>query len=197
MVMSKLSLFALLILAAGTLTARAAVVTLDMQANAATNTWDLYATVSNDTRGLASFNVDVIGSGGATITSSTLKAPRPLNAAQTDFAGFNLFRNSGTTGVDIRASQDTVSGDASLILLDQGIATPIYLASGTFSGTTGLLTASLHQDGLFNVFPSGYVTGGATSAAPVVGDSVAVPEPSMIALLGVAAVALGRRRRNS
>jgi len=197
MAMSKLSLIAFLMVAAGTVTGQAAVVTLDIQANTATNTWDLYATVSNDTRGLASFNVDVIGSGGATVTSSTLKAPRPLNAAQTDFAGFNLFRNNGITGVDIRASQDSVSGDASLIMLDQGIATPIYLASGTFSGTTGLLTASLHQDALFNVFPSGYVVGGATNSAPVVGDSAPVPEPSTLAILGVAALALGRRRRVS
>jgi hypothetical protein len=179
---------------AGASAARGAVVTLDLQLNAGAGTWDLYATVSNDSRGLASFNVDVTGAGGASVTSSLLKAPRPLNGMG-DQAGFISFRNNGTLGVEIRASQDTVSGDANLILLDQGVGSAVYLASGTFSGTVGSLTAALHPSAFFNVFPTGYTSGGSTVAATgVVPETVAVPEPGAVALAAVGAVMLGRRR---
>ncbi|HYE20674.1 MAG TPA: hypothetical protein VEA69_19660, partial [Tepidisphaeraceae bacterium] len=90
---------------AGANGASGAVVTLDLQVNEGAKTWDLYAAVSNDSRGLASFNVDVTGAGGASVTSSLLKAPRPLNGND-DQTGFISFRNNGTLGVEIRASQD-------------------------------------------------------------------------------------------
>ena len=177
--------------------ARAAgIVTLDLQLNPAANTWELFASLSNDTRGLASFAVDVVGAGGASVTSSLVQAPRPFDATLNDFKGFRLLRSNGTSGVDVRASQDTVAGDAAVLLLDEGVAAPVRLASGSYLGSAGTLTAQLHPGSLFNVFPSNFVAGGPTAAATsVVPETVAVPEPGMVGMAAAAGMVAMMRRR--
>lgn len=178
--------------------ANAALVALDIQVDPAAKTFDVFADLSdNDNRGLASYGIDVTAQGGfVSITSSLNQSPREFDAVLNDFKGFTLFRQNGTNGLDIRASQDTIGGNAAKLILDAGRLSPVRLASGTFTGNVGTLTASLRAGQFFNVFPSNYAIGDSTEPATLVTpDSAPVPEPASVGAAGLLVLGLAARRR--
>lgn len=191
----------LLLLANGVCSAD--LVTLDIQADLDDQTWQVFANVSDTCDGLASFYLDVYSSGGATVTGSTLVAARvwnpALNPPDGDFEGWSLFRNHGTNGIGIRASQNTVANDINYLWLNEGIGTHLLLAAGTYGGKAGYLTAEVHPGGFFNVFPDGFVAGGSTVPATVESDTVFVPGPASVTagLIGLSVVGSILRRRKS
>jgi len=180
--------------------------------------WSVYATITDTTSthsgyevlGIASFNLNVTGSGGVTVTSSTNVSPTATNT------GFYLFSSNGTNGQEVQASQNTITGAG--LLLGMGLSSgssgsltwsnPVLLATGTYTGSVGSLTAedvaaSLTESGFSLVYGSGgtplSVSGGIASegATYVASDMVTVPEPSTIAAFasgGLAIVLLGYRR---
>ncbi|HEY2837612.1 MAG TPA: PEP-CTERM sorting domain-containing protein [Pirellulales bacterium] len=181
-------------------TARAATVSLDIELNKVAKTYQVFATVNGSSEGLASFDIDVVGAGGATATKATLQAPRVFDNGLGDFTGFSAFRNngaaSGTSWVGIVASQDTTQTDPGYYIFNVGVASPylpVLLASGTYSGTVGTLTAQLHSGNTFNLFPQGFSPGGSTFAATSVLPSTAalVPEPATVAMLATGIIMLG------
>jgi|GEM_PF-4275597 len=198
----------LLALTAMVATSQAATITLDLQLNKVAKTYEVFATVDGPSKGLASFSIDILGAGGAAVTSSLLQVPRPFDADLGEFIGFTLLRSngatSGTNRTGVRASQDTTASDPAFLIFDVGVATPylpVKLASGSYTGALGTLTAKVTTGNFFNLFPQDYTLGSNTVAATSVIPAVAsVPEPATMALMAmgvamVGAVRLGRRRR--
>lgn len=183
----------------------ASIATLDIQTNTTTNTWYVYVTISGDSKGLASFNIDVTGTGDVTVASSTVKAKQtPVYDDEGEYlyaSGFSLYRSAytGVPGNLITASQDTTATDEGYLVYNAGVTSAYLIAQGTYDFSTGgTLTVDVHSGGLINVFPSTYALGGSTEAATVISDSIAiaaVPEPASLTLLGIASTCLLAKRR--
>jgi hypothetical protein len=153
--------------------ARAAFVNLSISASYPSGgggTWEVYATVGgSDNAGLASFQLDVVGDPGITITSSVNRSPLALVAiSPPKVAGFVDLRSDGTAGIDIHASQQITTQDATVFegvgitsgsadySSNGGTATswgsPVLIASGTYSATfLGSIAATVHPGGSFLV----------------------------------------------
>jgi len=173
--------------------------------------WTAYAQTSDaNTKGIAAFQIDVIGTGGVTATRWT-----PTNQTNmTPTPPFSLLRTNGSAAgpVGISASQDVPTavndGDNTELTFGLGVGSKFPIAHGFWTGTSGFLTVQVTPQAGFNLFPSNFsAEGGAgtTSAAPFA-DSVTpatipvpVPEPATIALglVGVAGVMALRRRRSA
>jgi len=130
---------------------KAATVTLYLTTvNATTSggTYQLYVADSQDNDGLANYDIDVVGSGGAVVNSvPTLKAPRisdPTNQ-YADGAGGNMgFNTSDSTGanvatgrVGIIAGQDTVYGANDDPTYDMGVFVGVSQENGSASPQNG------------------------------------------------------------
>ena len=215
--MKFVRVFALLaLLGASGDAAQAAIVSLDIQVNEAAKTYNVFASIDDPASdGLASFIVDILGLGGVNITSGTMAAPFTFTSPSV-FTGFTQFTSdgqiSGTNWLGITASQDTITPVSSntRTVRNYGVGTPVLLATGTFTGTAGTLTAQLSIDTTppisvytFNLLPDAWTGGQATVAATsVVSDSFAlapIPEPSTLAAASLFVVGglLLRRRQNS
>jgi hypothetical protein len=163
--------------------------------------------------GIAAFDIDIVGGGGANVTSSLNESPS---------AYFWLFPDNGTNGIAVHASQYTFI--PSLVLVDVGLAPdgitplPFLLASGTYTHPIGAgsLTVSQETTGLPPPDDSGFnlligPRGGPFSDASAVegahlvipgsvsfaGGEQPVPEPLTMAgiLLGCGGLAAYVRRR--
>jgi len=204
-------LFSFVALALLPISAQAATVSLNVALNTVAKTYEVFATINGASDGLASFSIDVIGAGGATVNTSVNKAPRVIDFnGNGDNSGFALFRTNGTTSstskLDLRASQDTTQTDPGFFIFGVGTTAPylpVLLASGAYTGTVGTLTAQLHPGNSFNLFPADFEPGGSTVAATSVipgSANLAVPEPAtcvLAALGGIMALTIRRRRRHA
>jgi len=102
---------------------------LSLEADLAAGTWEVFGELTNSDSldgvlALAAFNIDVIGSGGIQVDDTTI--------LEVDAAIFPILRNSGTSGIDIHASQDTI-GDGGSPVPGIGVGGSVLLASGTFT----------------------------------------------------------------
>jgi len=114
------------------------IVTTASPTTTSAGTWQVYANVSDDNDGLSAYTLDVLGTGGATITGiSTQESPEPRDTSfqyasgNGGHMGFNDFRNAGTIGVasnngdsgliGIAVAQDTVYGSSDDSSYDMGI----------------------------------------------------------------------------
>ncbi len=165
------------------------------------------AELAPDLFGLAGFILDVTASDELIITSSRLAAPE----------SFSWFPHDGDQGIGIRGSQETIyagpndPAQDARVVQGLGLDTPVWLASGTYSGDWGRLQADV-GDGMFTLLrgtpdpadPSiiSWQGPGNTFPADVV-IPAEVPEPSMILLLALGGLTLGggaltcRRRRKA
>ena len=207
----------------------AGVVTLSLATSATdatSGTWSVYATITNTVSiedplssivGISSFNIDVTGTDGVHITSSTNKSP--VNGSY----GFSLFRTDGTAGSQISSGQNTLSLPSSVLSgigLTSGSSgsvswtNPALLAMGTYSdsdGGLGTITAAAHSSGSYTGVNLLYATEGSSTwggdatdveaAGSVLGGIAVVPEPSTYVMIAGAVVStagalfLCRRRR--
>jgi hypothetical protein len=196
----------LALLAISRAVSEAAIVNLDLQVNQTAKTFSVFATINDSTfDGLASFQIDLLGSGGASLTSAALPTSlRGFNATLGESTGFTQFRFTGTaSGSNItgfRASQDTVGSLANdLVIRNFGIGTPVQIATGSYTGTVGTLTAQLSPGFFFNLLPDNWSGPGGTVAATAVNSSsftlTAIPEPSTVACAGLLVVGLFWKNR--
>jgi hypothetical protein len=140
--------------------------------------WQVFGLLSNNTDndGLASLIVNITGTGDLGVATSTCQLPVGIHYwmvgqnVQSKYVGFTEFRSDGTYGIGIRAGQRTTALDQ-VVLTDVGYsagsypgdqtgqglgplqitwATPVLIASGTYSGTWGVFTAAI-GDGQINV----------------------------------------------
>ncbi|HUB25249.1 MAG TPA: hypothetical protein VL992_07445 [Tepidisphaeraceae bacterium] len=133
------------------------VVTLSIVANS--GEWTAYASDSvGDNAGIATFDIDVIGSAGINVAQSFDAAPIGLNGG-----GFSAFPSNGLQGTESGGIEDPGNGiaiDAGQNLsfgagavfqgfgqkakTEEGVSwnAPAEIAYGTYSGTVGLLTVS-------------------------------------------------------
>jgi hypothetical protein len=149
-------------------------VILSVQLDTTNQTWAVTA-VSSDSQnlGIASFAIDVLGTGGISI----LKAVNPADTLVAPSAYFDILRNTGTISgqnlLDIHASQDTIGAanafNDSGILYGYGLSGtgsgtfvgpitglgPAILAQGSYSndGTGGTISARIATGAFVNLFP--------------------------------------------
>jgi hypothetical protein len=165
--------------------------------------------------------VTVTGSTNAAPTN--IKSFTPPSTFVSD--GFNLLANNGSNGIGIQASQSVAyagaNDSAKDALVYQGVgiaagsstgpfgtvnwANPVLLASGTYSnsGLGGTITANIHTGGLITLLNgangSGWTGPGNVTnvsvATPGEGVVAPVPEPTSLALLGLASAGILARRR--
>ncbi len=209
-----LTVLGVLFIAGAAVVAQANTVTLDIEAGG--GAWQVYADVSGDNNGLSSFIIDVVGSGGASVTGSTMEAPFGFDTVQFGLFGFEN-RNDGSLGIGIYAGQPTMYGGLpdpegldTLVLKDVGISAgshygttwdaPVLLASGTYEcAGPGELTVDV-GDGQFNVLDSDWTGPGNVHKDPeVVPDSVdvcgvVIPEPAALSLLVLGGIGAMLRR---
>jgi hypothetical protein len=144
-----------------------------------TGTWQLSATLSdNQALGIAAFQADVNGGGGATV----LRAATASTTLQVSNPPYALFRSTGTLSAPnltgLGASQDTITAsntnDPSGLRFGDGLTNPttspvygpispggtLLLAQGRWttpaSGGQGTIQAKLSAGASFNLFPQNY-----------------------------------------
>jgi hypothetical protein len=144
----------------------AATVTLNIAASG--GSWTAYAdNSSGDNAGLASFDIDVAGSGGLSVTSSFNDAPSggafigrswvPVGFTELASNG-NGDTGSGGNGIAISAGQNTMGSLGVIQTFGQESGSEygltwtqtdlgVDIASGTYSGTSGTLTVDVDGDG--------------------------------------------------
>ena len=185
--------------------------------------------------GIAAFAVDVFGTGGTIVSSAALAAPTTVGLTSpappigtglpTGFAqfGFSLFPtvNPIVDGFEVASSQDTLSAGSNDITyrrvgLDAGSHVDILpiswnadvvLATGTYTGTIGMLHAEPSGIGVTLLTSASGAIGGWTgpgqveAATSIVPDWETIPEPSTLTLAGLSMFGLlaygWRRRRRS
>lgn len=198
--------------------AQAAMVTLSITAD--DGTWRAYASVGDGCEGLASFIIDVKGTGDLTVTGSVNESPKS-DSELADLFGFYKYRNDGDLGIGITVGQDTLydapgnndpvkdakvlqlvgieAGSKDDVLSGNTITweAPVLVASGTYSGVEGWMSVDLGdgQINLLSTVGSWSGPGNVEEAGNVVGGSVFVPEPGTICLLAFGGLALIRHRR--
>jgi len=92
--------------------------TATLSINASGGNWTAYVSLdsASDNVGLATFAIDVDGSNGINVTSSTLGGPAnqgvPISKGAAQNVGFTQFLSSGTDGVGITAGQNVAYGNA-------------------------------------------------------------------------------------
>ncbi|QEF98561.1 hypothetical protein Mal15_26130 [Stieleria maiorica] len=205
----------------------AVTVQLSLLVDRSSQTWEAFLQVDDpnqETLGLAGIQVDVVGSGGATITESSVRLPNPTETS--DFMsffqkGFTSFRSNGASGIGISGAQDifntessTGSGRNSILegvgeiafsepnglLANWDVQAPVLIASGGYTGSVGTLTVN-GSPATTTLLPASLPPTGSLiqtfSPAQVSGQSVsvsAVPEPSS-AIFVLLAFSVGMMRR--
>jgi hypothetical protein len=135
----------------------AATVTLNIAASG--GSWTAYANDSTgDNAGIASFDIDVAGSGDLTVNTSFNDAPADAHGFVEFPSNGNNDSGSGGDGIGITAGQNTLGthgifqgfgqssgtdGTVSWTQTDLGVD----IASGTYSGTYGTLTVDVDSEG--------------------------------------------------
>jgi hypothetical protein len=141
-------------------------------------TWQVYADDSDNNDGLAFWDIDILGNGGAVVNApATLKAPRP-NDISGQYAdgtggpmGFNTAisrgTNSGTNLVEIGADQNFVFGPSDDPTYDMGILVGVGQEpssaspqNGTQGPTDGSGTPTGISTPVWNYTPLATVSGG-------------------------------------
>jgi len=181
--------------------------------------WTAYAQTDSgtDNIGLATFSIDVVGSGGAAVTASYDEAPISTNGMGGTTGGFDQSPSNGVgggsppdgapgNGIAIDAAQ-TVSPLPGGVIQGFGKGAAGELAEGTYSDTgadgmlsvnpdlsigLGIQSLDIVSDGKW-VGPSNIVFDtvipGAITVAPV------VPEPASASVLALSAIGLLARKR--
>jgi len=190
-------------------------VTLSIYATA--GNWTAYASDSTgDNLGLAAYAIDVVGSGGLTVTGSQADAPEGsrLISGQTVSTGFDYLLSNGDDGLTITAAQNILYGASNNAATDSqvylglgqtsgsedGVAwlSPLQIASGTYSGTAGTLSVNVSDfyyiESLKNNNNGSWAGPGNVSLDTVIPGSATVP-PALtavgaISLTGTAGLAL-------
>ena len=196
-------------------TAQAATVTLSLDVDQNAKTWAALAQLDTDVdnNGLASISVDVVGHGGVTVNSSKCEMPQGFTAGFQPW-GFKFLRFDQAVppdipGIGVGASLDTISWPrTTLFVTDYAFLpgskananpadgpplvewfVPALIASGTYTGESGMLTINLTQDALAGVLKKGFNYGdppgqGDVEPAQVIpGEAIIIPEPGTLALL--------------
>jgi hypothetical protein len=195
--------------------------TVTLTATTTGTLWQVWATVSSDCAGLASFDISFGGAGGGTITSSTQKAYR-ISDPDSDYIGFNSsFKSNGTVSAgavaDIINGQPTAYGDTpdagknAMVISGCGqlaksvynqagdtvigsIAVPFLVAQGQISGTLPLQAGNAFGNVLTGTSNSWLGGPGNASGANFVFGSGFTPEPASMCLLVAGGLALLRRK---
>lgn len=160
------------LLVSGTLlsaSTEAGIVDLSLTVDQDSQTWQLFAEISDTTvelepgnggenaeiLGIAFFDLNVVGHDGLTVTSSQVEAPQG-QIGTLAVSGFRFFRSNGNKGLHITSAQDTITNpilNPEVVLEGVGLFPgsddfgaswdfPALLASGTYAGEAGELTAS-------------------------------------------------------
>jgi hypothetical protein len=223
---SKLKFAAALSMAVGAATAAdAAVVSLSIAAtptSSAGGTYQVFAAVTDDTStatllanpsgkvaGIASFAIDIEGTGGAAITSRTRRAPLgiysgtdPINPdAQFGFTTFNNGTLANGRVSNLFGRQNTSYGDANdpasdyLIVPGVGIdavtnfrgttvsfTAPVLLAEGAYTGSVGSLSVSVPLGSFVNLLQDTSTEAGRQYTGPgrVEAASLVVPGTAVV-----------------
>jgi len=204
--MIKRTLLAGIVVLATTTVSLATNVNLSITADPATLTWQAFGQTSDtQNKGIAAFQIDIIGGGG--LTAGRWTTVNQTNA--TPNPPFSLLRTNGSAAAGptgISASQDVPTavndGDNTELTFNLGVTSKFLLAHGTYTGA-GTLTVQVTPQAGFNVFPSNFSAAGeagtvsnAPLAAAISPMTITVPEPASILLLGFGAVGLiGLRMR--
>lgn len=200
---------------------------LSLSVDAGAGTWDLFATIGTDdgdTAGIAGMSVDVSGSNGLSVDSSSNELPKVTETA--DFSnfftkGFKLFTNDGACAggscdgmggaQDNVSNSDGGSGNDAIIrgiglgevtvtnglLPDKVITNPVLVATGTFSGL-GDITASGDPSSALLLpanTPQGATFATLSPSAVNAASVNVIPEPATAALVALSGIALIIRRR--
>jgi len=183
--------------------ARAGLVRVRTELYPATHTFDVFALIEPEddstAAGLASFTIDVVGIGGLEVTSSQVQAP--FEPIPNPAAGFDWFRSDGVNGIGIAASQRTLyfgpndPAQDALVLQGVGLAAPVRIASGTYTGDDGFLIAD-KGDGMITLLMGASEAPRAWQGPGNVVEADVVPEPATMLLLAFGALFLGARRLN-
>lgn len=192
---------------AGAANASTVTYTITVNTTVSPMTWSVYGLVSSDSAGLGLWGLNVLATGDLQFLTTQNKSG----------SAFSAVRSSGSLTkypqqvYGVCASQAVLYGNdndpASDALVTQGlgIGTPMLLAGGTFSGTSGTMTVQVYggastlkkvQGGLW--MGPGNVEG-ATIPTPTLANggviTVNAPEPATLALLALGGAAMITRRR--
>jgi len=132
--MKKFALIAL-VLAVAAVAVQASTVTLGIKTTTG-GIWKLYAVVSSDCNGLASFDVSFGGGSFASVAGSTNKAPKGYDAVIGDQMGFKMFNANGVIAAgavaNITGGQATAYGDVSNADKDAMVLKNVGISAGSY-----------------------------------------------------------------